>query len=135
MADDIVKPSVQAFLVCDYVICEVGTNKKTIVGTFTDIASSSFPCFMPQIGLYFCVTDAGGSYHFEVELMFLNTGAKIGGGKIPEVIEIKDRLAITDVGVTLKNLVFPGPGRYEFRLLANGQVIALKDFMVNIGQP
>jgi hypothetical protein len=133
--DEIHKPSVQAFLVCDYVICEVGTNKKTIVGTFTDITSPNFPCFMPQIGLYFCITDADDAYNFEVELIYLNTATKIGGGNIAEVIEIKDRLAITDVGVTIKNLVFPGPGRYEFRLLANGQTIAIKDFMVNVGQP
>lgn len=128
--EDIVRPSIQAFLVCESVICEAGTNKKTIVGTFTHIKSQSFPVVMPQIGLYLCFTDAEGKYLFEVELHSLNGGVRLGGGKIPSSIEIKDRLMITDVGIALKNVVFPAPGRYEFLLKANGVVIAQKDFTV-----
>jgi hypothetical protein len=133
--DAFVKPSIQAFLRCDAVIGEVGTNKKTIVGTFTHIGSANFPCLVPQIGLDVCLTDVEGDYTFEIELVYLNTGARVGGGQIPEVMKIKDRLAINDIGITLKNVVFPGAGRYEFRLLASGQMIAIKDFTVMQGQP
>lgn len=128
--DEIIKPSIQAFLVCDTVICEVGTNKKTIVGTFTHVKSANFPVILPQIGLYLCITDAEGSYVFEVELYSLDGAVRLGGGKLPKSIEINDRLAITDAGISLKNVLFPAPGRYEFQLKANGHVIATKDFTV-----
>ncbi len=131
---ELIKPSIQAFLVCDAVICEASTNKKTIVGTFTHIGSATFPCLVPQIGLYVCFTDADGTYEFEIDLHYLNDGGnKIGGGKLPQPIVITDRLSITDIGVTLRNVIFPGPGRYEFRLLSGGQVIAVKDFTVRQG--
>jgi hypothetical protein len=126
--DDIIKPSVQAFLVCDNVIADGTTGKKTIVGIFTHVRARSFPCLVGQLALYFCLTDAEGKYQFDIELMYLDEDKLIGKASLPGIAEIKDRLDIIDAGVTLPPTMFPGPGRYEFRLLANGQFIARKDF-------
>lgn len=126
--DEIIKPSVQAFLVCDNVIADGSTGKKTIVGTFTHVRARSFPCLVGQLALYFCLTDAEGKYQFTIELIYLDQDKIIGKALLPEVVEIKDRLDIFDVGITLPPTLFPGPGRYEFRLSANGQFVARKDF-------
>ena len=45
-------------------------------------------------------------------------------------IAIHDRLQIADFGINIPALLFPAPGRYEFRLRMNGRVIAQKDFHV-----
>ena len=45
-------------------------------------------------------------------------------------IQIKNRLATHDFGVNIPYLVFPGPGKYEFRLYADGNFITQKDFQV-----
>jgi hypothetical protein len=55
---DIVKPSVQAFLVCDQVIEDSVTKKKSLIGLFTHLQAVSFPFQHSQMGLYFCLTDA-----------------------------------------------------------------------------
>jgi hypothetical protein len=127
-------PSLQAFLVCDQVIEDKANGKKSIIGTFTHIFSESFPCLHPQLGVYFCITDAEGAYDFTLELIYLDADQLIGKGVVPG-IKINNRLDIVDFGLMLPQIVFQGPGRYEFRLSANGKFIGLKDFNLILQQP
>ena len=127
--NELVKPIVQAFLVCDSVILDSFTGKKSIIGTFTHLWAARFPCQHHQMGVYFCLTDAEGHYEFELRLVYLDQDQLIGKASLSRV-EIKDRLRIQDFGINIPSLVFPGPGRYEFRLFANGYFITQKDFNV-----
>jgi hypothetical protein len=81
------------------------------------------------MGLYFCLTDAEGSYHFEIDLVYLNEGQLLCRATLPN-IDIPDRLQISDFGINVPAIVFPAPGRYEFRLLMDGKLLAQKDFTV-----
>ncbi len=122
-------PSVQAFLVCDSVIEDSLTKKKSLIGIFTHLQAASFPFQHHQVGLYFCMTDAEGTYHFEIDLMYVNTDQLVCRASLPD-IAIGDRLQITDFGINIPALLFPSPGRYEFRLRVNNRVLAQKDFNV-----
>jgi len=126
---DVVKPSVQAFLVCDQVIEDSVTKKKSLIGLFTHLQAVSFPFQHVQMGLYFCLTDAEGTYHFDIELMYLNAEQLVCRATLPN-IAIGDRLHISDFGINIPSLVFPAPGRYEFRLCMEGRLIVQKDFNV-----
>ena len=81
------------------------------------------------MGVYFCLNDAEGPYQFEIELRYLDKDQTVGKGAISP-IEIKNRLETHDFGLNISAIVLPGPGRYEFRLYANGQFITQKDFYV-----
>src|SRR5678815_554799 len=70
---EIIKPSVQAFLVCDQVIEDSVTKKKSLIGLFTHLQALNFPFQHQQMGLYFCLTDAEGLYRFDIDLMYLNS--------------------------------------------------------------
>jgi len=69
---EIIKPSVQAFLVCDQVIEDSVTKKKSLIGLFTHLQALNFPFQHQQMGLYFCLTDAEGLYRFDIDLIYLN---------------------------------------------------------------
>lgn len=126
---DIVKPSIQAFLVSDQVIEDSVTRKKSLIGLFTHLQAVSFPFQHQQMGLYFCLTDAEGAYQFDIELIYLNTEQLVCRATLPRIV-IGDRLQISDFGINIPSLVFPAPGRYEFRLRMEGHLIAQKDFNV-----
>ncbi len=121
--------SIQAFLVCDSVIEDSLTKKKSLIGIFTHLQAVTFPFQHHQVGLYFCLTDAEGTYHLEIDLVYVNTDQLVCRASLPD-IAIQDRLQIADFGINLPALLFPAPGRYEFRLRMNGRVIAQKDFHV-----
>ncbi|HNK13976.1 MAG TPA: hypothetical protein PKJ04_15125 [Nitrospira sp.] len=122
-------PSIQAFLVCDSVIEDSLTKKKSLIGLFTHLQAMTFPFQHHQLGLYFCMTDAEGTYHFDIDLMHVNTDQLVCRASLPDIV-IGDRLQIADFGINVPALLFPSPGRYEFRLRVNGRVIAQKDFSV-----
>ena len=126
---DIVKPSIQAFLVSDQVIEDSVTRKKSLIGLFTHLQAVSFPFQHQQMGLYFCLTDAEGAYQFDIELIYLNTEQLVCRATLPRIV-IGDRLQISDFGINIPSLIFPAPGRYEFRLKMEGHLIAQKDFNV-----
>lgn len=126
---DAPNPSIQAFLVCDSVIEDSLTKKKSLIGIFTHLQAVTFPFQHHQVGLYFCLTDAEGTYHLEIDLVYVNTDQLVCRASLPD-IAIQDRLQIADFGINLPALLFPAPGRYEFRLRMNGRVIAQKDFHV-----
>ena len=126
---DVSPPSVQAFLVCDCVIEDSLTKKKSLIGLFTHLQSVTFPFQHHQLGLYFCITDAEGTYRVEIDLMFVNTDQLVCRASLPDIV-IGDRLQISDFGINIPALLFPAPGRYEFRLRMNGRMIAQKDFHV-----
>src|SRR6476620_8488188 len=114
MMSEIIKPSVQAFLVCDQVIEDSVTKKKSLIGLFTHLQAMSFPFQHQQMGLYFCLT---------------NTEQVVCRASLPNIV-IADRLQISDFGINIPSLIFPAPGRYEFRLRMEGHLIAQKDFNV-----
>ncbi len=122
-------PSIQAFLVCDSVIEDSLTKKKSLIGIFTHLQAVTFPFQHHQLGLYFCLTDAEGTYHLEIDLVYVNTDQLVCRASLPD-ISISDRLQIADFGINIPALLFPAPGRYEFRLRMNSRVIAQKDFHV-----
>ncbi|MCC6965953.1 MAG: hypothetical protein IT391_06680 [Nitrospira sp.] len=122
-------PSIQAFLVCDSVIEDSLTKKKSLIGIFSHLQAMTFPFQHHQLGLYFCMTDAEGTYHLEIDLVYVNTDQLVCRASLPD-IAIHDRLQIADFGINIPALLFPTPGRYEFRLRMNGRVIAQKDFHV-----
>ncbi len=126
---DIPTPSVQAFLVCDQVIEDSQTKKKSLIGIFTHLQAASFPFQHNQMGLYFCLTDAEGTYHFDIDLAYINTDQLVCRYTLPKIV-IADLMQIFDFGINIPSLMFPAPGRYEFRLRMEGHLIAQKDFNV-----
>ena len=123
------RPSVQAFLVCDCVIEDSATRKKSLIGIFTHLRAAVFPFPHQQLGVYFCLTDAEGTYQFDIDLFFLNTNELVCRATLPP-IDIADRLQISDFAINIPTLIFPAPGRYEFRLRIGHAIIAQKDFNV-----
>jgi uncharacterized protein YegP (UPF0339 family) len=85
-----------------------------------------FPCRHGQLAIYANITDAQGKYVFRLLLVNLKDGKVIGNGSTPP-LEISDRLLTSELALKLQNIVFPEAGKYEFRLLANEELIAQKE--------
>ena len=68
---------VKAILVCDQIIHEFGTNKKSLIGIFEEIHLQKFPAHYPRIAVYVNLTDANGMYVLGMRLID-ETGKEIG---------------------------------------------------------
>lgn len=126
---DAPKPSLNALLVCDTVIEDKITNKKSLIGTFTDIWAPAFPCVQHRMAIYFCLTDAEGEYDILIRLVKSDSEAKLFEAGF--AVQIPDRFSISDFGVNLPVVQFPEPGRYEIQLFANREFLGRKEFRVS----
>jgi hypothetical protein len=124
------RPVVKAFLVCDQVIHDATTNKKSLIGLFHDVASTRFPAVHPALWLYANLADAHGRYQFEFRLLDASRNVLLGSGAPPGSVEIPDPLRPTELSAQLRNVAFPAPGVYEFQLLGNGELLATKSIRV-----
>ncbi len=123
------RPEVKAFLVCDQILHDAQSNKKSLIGVFHDLGATRFPAVHPSLWLYANLTDARGRYAFEFRFVDVTRNAVLGSGT-PPPLDIPDPLRTTEFSAQLRNVAIPAPGTYEFHLLANGQLIATKAIRV-----
>ena len=123
------RPVVKAFLVCDMILHDAATNKRSLIGVFHDLGATQFPAVHPNLWIYANLTDAKGKYDFEFRLIDLTRNTMVGGAK-PPPIEIPDPRQTAEFSAQLRNLTLPAPGTYEFHLLANNELLATKAIRV-----
>lgn len=123
-------PKTNAMLICDYVITERGTNKKSLIGVFENIGAATFPCTHFAMSVYIKLTDAQGSYRFRLELIDLQGDAMIGKSEMPEEIRVPSPLVAHELVFNLRGVRFMHAGEYEFRIFANDKIFGQKKFIV-----
>ena len=126
-------PKVNAMLICDHVITEQGSRKKSLIGIFENISAPKFPCLHHFLSVYIKLTDAQGTYRFRLELVDLQNDKMIGKGVMPEPVTFRDPLRPRDLVFNLTGVKFPQAGDYEFRIFANDKIFGQKSFSVSEG--
>ena len=129
-----VTPTLMSIIVCDYSMVDAHSYKRSLIGIFQNIRAQSFPCFHHCLHVYACVTDAQGLYRFGLKLIEVNTGTLLWEVELPPVT-IKDRLQMHEIPVRITPLRFPNPGRYEFQLHANGELLGLRPIHLELQAP
>ena len=114
MADDAPIPSVVAMLICDQIINEEGTNKKSLIGVFENFNSPVFPVLMPRLAVYVKLVDAQGEYVFKLRLVGLKNESLVAEFGIQA--NIVDASHHSELALNIGNLPIPEPGKYEFQL-------------------
>ena len=117
-------------LICDYVITERGTNKKSLIGVFENIGAATFPCTHFAMSVYIKLTDAQGGYSFRLELVDLQSDMLIGKSEMPEEVRVPSPLDAHELVFNLRGVRFMHPGKYEFRIFANDKIFGQKRLVV-----
>ncbi len=108
-------PSVVAMLVCDQVIVEQGTGKKSLIGVFENVNAPAFPT-PTRLAIYAKLVDASGHYDFLIRLVNLKDETKVAELKAQANL---DPRAPSEFAINIIGMVLPEPGKYEFQLYAN----------------
>ena len=107
-------PSVVAMLVCDQIITEQVTNKKTLIGVFDKFNSLTFPVAFQRLAVYVKLADAGGDYLFKLRIVKLKDESLIA--EIGIQARIIDASNYSELALNMGNISLPEPGKYEFQL-------------------
>ena len=117
MKEEAAVPTLLAFLVCDNIVIEAGTGKKTLIGIFDKIVPAQLPILHGPVGVYAKIADAKGKYTFRLELVRLESEKAVGRAVTNE-IKLANPLEAHELTFRLP-LPIEKYGRYEFQLFAN----------------
>jgi hypothetical protein len=109
-------PSVLAMLICDQVIAEQGSGKKSLLGIFDNINAPGFPTQI-RLAIYVKIADAEGQYKFGIRLVHLKDETCIAEFHLD--VTIADRTNSAELAINVLGMILPEPGKYEFQLWAN----------------
>lgn len=110
-------------LLCDQVITDAETGKKTLVGVFDAIHPENVPfLYAGGFSVYARLSDAEGKYLFKVEVVYLDEDKALSSIETA-VLQAPDRLAFVDLVLRIGGMGFEKFGKYEFQLFANNVYI------------
>lgn len=136
MSREYIKPQVLALVICDDVIEDSTTRKKSLFGLFDGIGARRFPVIHPSMAVF--VTMVGqGNVPLRLELVHAEDITEENGPLLrieqPE-FEFRDPNAVVDFVFKLKGVRFPRPGVYLFRVLAGNHLLCERRFQVSMAE-
>ena len=114
-----------AMVLCDMVIIDKRTEKKSLIGIFSNVMSNTYPFRASHFAVYIALTDGHGKYDSRLvctdsdgNQIFEARGAIEFKGGAKTVVEM-----VYDIG----GLAFPSPGIYNFSFFCGEEVVISRE--------
>lgn len=101
-------PMVLSLLVCDTVITDAQSGKKSLIGLFNSIGAVRYPYLLPRFFIFVSLTNGNGDTVFDLP------------GKVP----FKTPLDAPEIVFDIQNLVIKSTGTYELQIICDDVPIA-----------
>ncbi|MGE0479796.1 MAG: hypothetical protein AB7Q17_04925 [Phycisphaerae bacterium] len=121
-------PTLVSLLVCDQVIDDRLTNKKSAIGMFNMIIVPHIPAQVPHIAVLASLTEISSRAELEIRLARDADDTVLFSGR--GAVEAPNPLAVVDLVFTMQRLQFPAAGQYAFELWAGGEMLGRRRFQV-----
>jgi len=126
-------PSLVSFLICDQVIDDKLSNKKSAIGIFNTILVPKLPTSIQQMAILASVTEIPGRVELEIRLIRDTDDAVLFSGK--GAVEAPNPLAVVALLFAMQGVHIPEPGQYAFELLSRGEILGRRRFQVLVRPP
>ena len=123
-------PTLVSMLICDQVIDDKLTNKKSAIGIFNTILVPKLPTAIHQMAILASLTEIPGRVELELRLVRDTDNLVLFGGK--GRVEAPNPLAVVDLLFAMQGVRIPGEGQYAFELLSGGELLGRRRFQVRL---
>ena len=117
-----------AIVICDQIIEDKLTGKKSLIGIFNQIAAQNFPCRHPQLCVYVSLTDGRGQCIARLRVVHDETNAVVA--EVNGQIQFADVHAVVELNFGLVGLTFPEPGAYAIEFYCDDFLVLERRFQV-----
>ena len=121
MKDNVNSAIPLALLVCDTVITDAMTGKKTLVGIFNALGATKFPHIIPNMNIFASLTNLEGEVEVKIKMIAGNDDVVF---ELPAKVPFKNPFETPELFFNLQNFRVNAPGSYELQLIAKDEVIA-----------
>ena len=126
------QPIAQALVICDQIIEEAGTQKKSLIGIFNNVYAATFPIQHPKMCVYASLTNGRGKMQIELR------GVRVGDAGSEEkrilslsgTIQFPDPNQVVEMVFNLNGVPFERAGLHTFELYCAGSFLLEKRFSV-----
>lgn len=121
-------PSLVTLLICDQVIDDRLTGKKSAIGLFNRVNVPKVPAQIPLVTVMATLTEIRERCPLELRLLRDADNAVLIGSR--GFVDAPDPLAMVDLVFALQGVRVPSEGQYAFELLAEGELLGRRRFHV-----
>jgi hypothetical protein len=127
-----IDPQLVAFLICDQVIQDARSGKKSFISVFDVIWANKVPCVHPQLAIVAVLTGCHGEQNINLEITFDDKDGEKDILKINGLLKSEDPLGMVDLIFELRNIKFENYGKYTLRLIAgdSGKTIGYRPLRI-----
>jgi hypothetical protein len=122
-----------AIVICDQIIEDKLTGKKSLIGIFNQIATQNFPCRHPQVCVFVSLTEGRGQCTARLRIVHDESDhvvAEVNGN-----IQFPDVHTVVELNFNLVGLVLPNPGMYSIEFYCDDAIILERRFTVSHIKP
>ncbi|MEX0716338.1 MAG: hypothetical protein WD066_07125 [Planctomycetaceae bacterium] len=120
-------------VVCDQIVMDPSTKKRTLFGIFDEIGATAVPAIHPRMSVYVTLTDGRGSTPFTFRLVDVDEERE-PIFEVEDSVEFRDPLQIRHLEFHFQNVTFPAFGEYRFQLIFDGDMIERRIIVRDIGE-
>ncbi len=121
-------PTVVALVLCDQVIDDRLSNKKSAIGIFNTVVVPRVPTTISQFYVLASLTEFTGRTELELRLVRDADNQVLFSGQ--GAVEAPDPLAIVDLVFAMQGLQVTDGGQHAFELLTGGTLLSRRRFQV-----
>jgi hypothetical protein len=125
-------PLVQAFLLCEQVIADERTHRKSLINIFHQLQARTFPFVLSRVAVFASLINGNGLVDFEVRCVKEDDSKIIFTTRGP--IHFVNPNAVVELVLEL-NVVFPTSGAYSFLLFCGEDLLAERRFYIQPALP
>lgn len=115
------RPVALAMILCDYVIEDKHSNKKSLIGIFSNINAKKFPASHHRMNVFISLCDGHGEYNGELRCVKADDETEVSTMKGP--VPFPDPHAVLEFNFELFGLAFPEPGDYIMQFLCDDEIL------------
>jgi hypothetical protein len=123
-------PSVLAMIICDTVIDDRISGKKSLIGLFDAIATTHVPCVVNELHVFVAVTDGYGK--MEMKLRCIKTSTEEEIFRTETEVRFPDPLSVVELNLGFRGGEFPEAGEYRFQLYAEQSILCERKFHISL---
>jgi hypothetical protein len=123
-------PQVLAMIICDMVIDDRISGKKSLIGLFDAIATTVLPCTVNELHVYVAMTEGYGVQKTRVRCIKAATDEELFG--TAEEVTFPDPLAVVERHISFCGFEFPDAGEYRFQFYADKTLLCERKFHVSL---
>jgi hypothetical protein len=117
-----------AIVICDQIIEDKLTGKKSLIGIFNQIGAQSFPCRHPQVCVFVSLTEGRGQCAARLRIVHDESNRVVA--EVNGQIQFPDVHTVVELNFNLVGLTFPDPGVYSIEFYCDDSLVLERRFHV-----